>query len=252
MLRHLRRRRRRSTAGRVDLFLGPDVSWVLKTARPEEIRRVIAYEGPVLSTAQHLGLETLRGDANTLDYEPSDIALSVHYPLRIRPDLLSRYRAAYNLHPGYLPWCRGLSSVSWALWEGAPAGATLHEMTATLDGGPIVERVEVEYGPHELYGEVQKRVFAAERELLGRYWPRIAAGERLPAQPQPSGGSSHTRAETARLMRRVKKEPHWESMSAGELVRLLRCFGGLDLEHGDRMLRLHVSAARTGPGTRGD
>lgn len=230
----------------MDLYLGVEVSWVLKTVRPEQVRRVIAYGGPVLRLAQGLGIEVLNGDANRLEFEPSEVGLSVHYPVPIRAPLLSRYRNLYNLHPGYLPWGRGLSSVNWALWEGSPAGATLHEMNEELDAGPVVDRVEVEYGPDELCAEVQQRVHAAERDLLKRYWPRIAAGEALPSRPQSGPGSAHTRAETAALLRKLRNEAYWRSLDSGELIKLVRSFGTVELAHGERVLRLHLATRHPG------
>jgi methionyl-tRNA formyltransferase len=222
------------------------VLWALKSVQPGQVRRVIAYGGPVLSQAQAMGLEVLSGDANRLDFQPSEVGLSVHYPARIGPSLLSRYRRLYNLHPGYLPWGRGLSSVNWALWEGSPAGATLHEMNEELDAGPIVDRIEVEYGPDDLCGDVQQRVHAAERDLFRRYWSRIAAGEVLESRPQTGPGSVHTRAETAGLLRKVRNEENWRSLDTAELFELARSFGTLELAHGGRVLRLHLTAGPQG------
>lgn len=226
----------------MDLYLGMEVVWVLKTVRPEQVRRVIAYGGPVMRHAQALGIEVLNGDANRLDFEPSALGLSVHYPLPIRAPLLSRYRCLYNLHPGYLPWARGLSSVNWALWERSPAGATLHEMSEELDAGPIVDRIEVEYGPDDLCAEVRQRVNTAERDLLERYWPRIAAGETLASSLQTEPGSAHTRAETAALLRKVRNEAYWRSLDSSELIELVRSFGTVELAHGERVLRLHLAS----------
>lgn len=226
------------------MYLSPDAVWVLKSVQPAQVRRVITYGGLVPSLARQMGIEVLSGDANKLEFDPSSVGLSVRYPFRIGPSLLSRYRSIYNLHPGYLPWCRGLSSVNWAIWEGSPAGATLHEMTGELDAGPIIDGVEVEYGPDDLCGEVQERVSEAERRLFQRYWPRIANGENLPARPQGEAGSSHTRQETARFLRRLKKEAHWQSMEGRELITALRAFGPLELEHGNRVLRLSLAATK--------
>jgi len=236
----------------VDLYLAPEALWVLKIVRPAQVRRVISHDGPVLNEAERLGLEILSGDVNRLAFEPAPVGLSVHYPLRIGPEVLFGYRVLYNLHPGYLPWCRGLSSVNWALWEGSPAGATLHEMTAELDAGPIVDRIEVEHGPDDLCGEVQQRVTTAEKRLLGQYWPRIAAGESLAARPQDGPGSAHTHRETAQLLRRLKKEAGWRALDAPELVAALRSFGTLEIEHGRRVLRLHLTARPSGFGPGGD
>jgi methionyl-tRNA formyltransferase len=228
--------------GTVDLYLSPTSAWVLRAVRAEQVRRVFTSGVPVTNAAAGLGIETLSGDPNALGFEPAAVGVSVHYPRKLSAALLARYRVIYNLHPGYLPWCRGLWSVNWALWENAPVGATLHEMTTELDAGPIVDRIRVAYGPDDLCGEVQRRVDQAERELLHRYWSRIAGGEALPAEPQSEPGSAHTARQTADLLRGLKRETRWRAMSAGDLVAALRSFGQLDIEHGGRVLQLYVGA----------
>jgi len=225
----------------VDLYLGPEVVWVLKAVDPHTIRRVIAHGGPAITHAAQLEIETITGDINSRTFEPASVALSVHYPQRIAPEILSKYRCAYNLHPGFLPWCRGLSPVNWAMWEDAPAGATLHWMNDELDAGNIVDQIRIEYGPDEIWNEVHRRVSTAERELFDRYWPRIAKGEELPAHPQQGPGSRHTHGDTVRLLRRLKQPETWHAMSAPELVKLLRCFGSIELGHGQRSVRVYIS-----------
>lgn len=48
-----------------------------------------------------------------------------------------------NAHPGLLPEFRGLDPVPWALVEGRPIGATLHEVTDGIDEGDILIRREL-------------------------------------------------------------------------------------------------------------
>jgi methionyl-tRNA formyltransferase len=145
--------------------------------------------------------------------------VSVHDQRIIRPDVLDRYDAVYNLHPGLLPWGRGYYPVFWALWEGTPAGATLHEVVAALDAGPIIDQVEVDVRPDDTGGSLHARVQAAERALFERWWPRIVAGEALPGRPQDSGGgSAHALAEFLEL-----KRSGWRALDERELERLERC-----------------------------
>jgi methionyl-tRNA formyltransferase len=142
----------------------------------------------------------------------------MHYPVLLRPPLLSSYSTLVNVHPGYLPWGRGYHPVFWSLWEETPAGATIHHMSEKVDCGPLVDQIRVEYTSSDTSGTLHQRVREAEKNLFRTYWPMLVRGELLPAMAQTSDGSAHTRQEFLEL----KENVHWESMDAAELVRLAR------------------------------
>jgi methionyl-tRNA formyltransferase len=230
-------RLRQCRAVPADLLLGGDLGlWALHRVARDDVGTVAAPDPAVREAAAALGLDAV--DDVCAIAEPAPVALSVHFPRILSPEALARYDRVLNLHPGLLPYGRGMYPVFWALWEGTPAGATLHEMVVRVDAGPVVAQLEVPYTDADTGGELHARVRAAERELFDRYWPRIAAGERLPTAPQASGGTSHDLAEFAAL-----KESGWRDLSATELVRLARCltFPGLptlEVREGGRTFRL--------------
>jgi Formyl transferase len=234
--------------------------WALGRVAPSDVRRVFTSDPRTLEAARALGLdarddaadsdrrdgdadargEDLRSDdagtrgdnersddagarsddANARGDAPAVFGFSVHYPRIIRPPLLTRYRKIYNLHPGYLPWGRGFYPVFWALWEGTPAGATLHEMSEGLDEGPVVAQTRVPYDEDDTGGSLHARVREAERQLFLEYWPRVARGEELPAHPQAEGaGTRHARREFFAL----KESARVEALSGPQLLRLARC-----------------------------
>ncbi|HEV2765504.1 MAG TPA: formyltransferase family protein, partial [Pyrinomonadaceae bacterium] len=132
---------------RVDLYLGGSLgAWALRQVDPRDVRRVFSFDAGTVEHARSLALEAHASDANSFEFDAAEFGFSVHYPRVIRPRLLSQYRKVYNLHPGFLPWGRGFYPVFWALWEGTPAGATLHEMTERVDEGPVVAQTRVAYG----------------------------------------------------------------------------------------------------------
>ena len=47
-----------------------------------------------------------------------------------------------NVHLGFLPEVRGMSSPEWSLLQGVPLGITFHYMDAGIDTGPILRRYE--------------------------------------------------------------------------------------------------------------
>lgn len=167
----------------------------------------------------------------------------MHYPRLLRAETIARYRLAINLHPGFLPFGRGWYPAFWALWEGTPAGATLHHIDAGVDEGPIIEQTRVEYDESDTGGSLHGRIRDAERELFIRHWPAIAAGDRLPTQAQAAGGSFHSRAEFSEL----KTHAPWAEWDAARLLRLARCLAfpghsGAELEIGGRSFTLELRA----------
>lgn len=130
-----------------------------------------------------------------------DVVLSVHFGYRVGDGILGcAPRGAFNLHPGLLPWNRGLYPNVWALAEGTPAGVTLHRMAAGFDTGPIVAQRETPTLPTDtgetLYHRLERDALALFREA----WPAVREG-RHRETPQPPGGSAHTGADLPGLDR---------------------------------------------------
>jgi len=176
-----------------DLLIGGTLGgWALGHVDPADVAQVVTDDPTLARAAGTRGLPV----RTTYDYAPSARGLSVHYQRILPATVIGRYAGLWNLHPGLLPWGRGMYPVFWALWEGSPAGATLHELVEALDSGAIVEQIEVRVRSRDTGGSLHRRVQAAEKALFDAYWPRIVAGEALTATPQPdSPGSFHTRAE---------------------------------------------------------
>jgi methionyl-tRNA formyltransferase len=183
------------SAVRVDLFLGSDIGlWTIGEIDPSAVGVVVTEDDEISARATDRGLAVARHPSG------AQRALSVHYPRILSDELLALYEGAWNLHPGFLPWGRGHFPLVWAIANGEPAGATLHEMTTQLDGGPIVDQTEVVVARDDTGGSLHSRIRAVERDLFRTWWPRIAGGERIAARPQPLGGSYHDRAAFERLL----------------------------------------------------
>jgi len=202
----------------VDLLLGSDIGdAVLAQVDRSGLRRVVTCDEAIADRAAALGLPVQVGDINAMS-ESGDVVFSVHYPLLLGPPALARYRKAYNLHPGLLPHGRGYFPVFWAIWEGTPAGATLHEMTVDVDGGPIVAQQQVpvleQHTGYTLFQEVR----AAEWNLFVEFWPRVARGDFPPARSQPDGGTYHRKRDFFEL----RDHPPLDGMTARDLLRLTR------------------------------
>jgi folate-dependent phosphoribosylglycinamide formyltransferase PurN len=199
-----------------DLLIGGTLGrWALERARPEDVAHVVTDDPELAAAAAARGL-CVRADH---DFAPSARGLSVHYQRIVPGRLIDAYEGLWNLHPGLLPWGRGMFPVFWALFDGEPAGATVHELVEALDAGPVVAWTQVDVRHDDTGGSLHGRVQAAEKALFDEYWPRIVAGEALPASPQPAaGGSSHTKADFLAL-----KERGWRELSPGRRAHLERC-----------------------------
>ena len=74
---------------------------------------------------------------------------------------------AINIHPSLLPKHRGLRTHARALAEGdAVHGASVHFVTAELDGGPVASRVEMAIEPGDTAESLATRLLPLEHKLL--------------------------------------------------------------------------------------
>jgi methionyl-tRNA formyltransferase len=198
-----------------DLLIGGTLGgWALERADPADVAQVVTDDAELARAAAARGLP-VRTDH---DYVPAATGLSVHYQRIVPASLIDAYAGLWNLHPGLLPWGRGMFPVFWALWEGTPAGATLHELVEALDAGPVVAQTGVAIRREDTGGSLHARVQAAEQALFDAYWPRIVAGEPLAATAQRGGGTAHNRAEFEAL-----KQDGWRGLAPERLKHLERC-----------------------------
>jgi methionyl-tRNA formyltransferase len=229
---------------KIDLYLGGELGlWALRqTQGPDEVARVLTFDDEIAAEARALGLEAHTENANAVEFDAAPVGFSVHYPRVIRPHLIEKYRRIYNLHPGYLPWGRGFYPVFWALWEGTPAGATLHEISAGVDEGPVVAQERVEYTEGDTGGSLHARVREAEQRLFLEYWPRVVRGEEIRAHGQPSEGGSHR---FKREFFELKERADVGRMTGAELLKLARCltfpgFTGAEVTLGGRRFAVRL------------
>ncbi len=86
-----------------------------------------------------------------------------------------------NIHPSLLPKYRGLDTHARALAAGdTQAGCTVHEVTAELDGGPILGQARVPVKPEDTPETLAARVLKAEHVLYPAVLRRFAEGDRTP------------------------------------------------------------------------
>ena len=84
-----------------------------------------------------------------------------------------------NIHPSLLPKYPGLHTHARALEAGdAEAGCSVHEVTAELDGGPILGQALVPVLPGDTPDTLAARVLVEEHRLYPMVLRRFADGDR--------------------------------------------------------------------------
>lgn len=91
-----------------------------------------------------------------------------------------------NIHPSLLPKYRGLHTHRRALEAGdAEHGASVHYVTAELDGGPVIAQVRMAIHPGDDEHSLAQRLLAQEHQLLPAVVSLIAEGRLSLIAPEP-------------------------------------------------------------------
>lgn len=174
-------------------------------AYPAEIVHVVSNiaDAPGLDYARSQGISTavLSHKAHPTR-EAYDAALSAHLKahdldiiccagfMRILTPILIRdwEGRILNIHPSLLPAYKGLHTHERALADGATEhGATVHLVTAELDGGPTVAQAKVPVLPDDTADSLAARVLAVEHPLYVRALALVASGQLSRAQEDRNG-----------------------------------------------------------------
>lgn len=82
----------------------------------------------------------------------------------ILPETFISDYVVINSHPGYLPNCRGLDALKWAIYEKQPIGVTCHLIGDEVDAGEVLIREEIPVYLADSFHAVAQRVY--EHEIL--------------------------------------------------------------------------------------
>ncbi|MDW1886844.1 dTDP-4-amino-4,6-dideoxyglucose formyltransferase [Vibrio sp. Vb2131] len=101
-----------------------------------------------------------------------DLVVSCHCK-KIFPKQLVNSVRCINIHPGLNPFNRGWFPQVFAINNGMPHGATIHEMDEEIDHGKIIAQKEVTIYESDTSKSVYDRVVTAEVELLDLHFEEI-------------------------------------------------------------------------------
>jgi methionyl-tRNA formyltransferase len=129
---------------------------------------------------------------------------------------------AYNIHPGP-PDYPGRYPTCWGSYDGATRfGATLHEMAARVDEGPIVAVEAFDVVPPIGQTALSDRAFRAAVELFQRFAPALAGAASLPTDPDLRWSGRKTRLADFEAMCRLPPD-----IDAAEFARRCRAFADM-------------------------
>lgn len=165
-------------------------------ARPALVLSNVAEAGG-LAKARARGVETavvdhkpFNGDREAfeaalierLDAARPDIICLAGFMRILTPHFIDHFAGRMlNIHPSLLPKYKGLHTHARAIEAGDKvAGCSVHEVTAELDGGPILGQAQVDILPGDTSDDLAARVLPMEHQLYPAVLSRFAVGDRSP------------------------------------------------------------------------
>lgn len=134
-----------------------------------ERARAAGIESFVVSPADHPDREQWnRALERAIDGYAPDRVVFAGFMRIVDAQLVERFAGRIiNTHPSLLPSFPGAHAVRDALDFGVKVtGATVHEVVAAVDAGPILAQVAVPVEPEDTEGTLHERIKTAERGLL--------------------------------------------------------------------------------------
>lgn len=118
--------------------------------------------------------------AEPLQAAKPDIICLAGFMRVLTPGFVNRWQGRMlNIHPSLLPKYRGLHTHARALASGdADHGCTVHEVTAELDGGPILGQARLAIREGDTPDSLAARVLRLEHRLYPVVLRRFSSGDR--------------------------------------------------------------------------
>jgi phosphoribosylglycinamide formyltransferase-1 len=164
---------------------------------PFEIVLVVSNnpDAPGLKLAEAEGVETFVQPHKGMTRDNHDAAIDAAirhsgaryvalagYMRVLSPGFVAKWEGRMvNIHPSLLPAYKGLDTHARAIAAGeTKAGCSVHLVTAELDEGPVLGRVEVAVMPDDTAERLAARVLIAEHQLYPRVLADLVAQETSP------------------------------------------------------------------------
>lgn len=107
-----------------------------------------------------------------------DIIISAFWGYILKPELFRiPPQGTINMHPGFLPFERGVNPNVWPFIENTPAGVTIHYIDEGTDTGDIIERKEIKITPLDTADTLYEKTLDEMVKLFTKTWPLIKSGK---------------------------------------------------------------------------
>lgn len=133
------------------------------------------------------------------DYSNIDMLICVRFPYIFPKNITDKVKII-NLHPGYLPYNKGVNTPSWAIMDKNVAGVTMHQIDSGIDTGGIIARWIVPYEETDNADQLYKKLEIGEEYLFKTMIPKITSGN-YAIIPQEEGGTFYRRKDLTKIAR---------------------------------------------------
>ena len=172
----------------------------------------------------------------------ADMGVSALFGYILRPEILKLLPAGcINIHPGMLPYNRGVYPNVWSIVDGTPAGATLHYMDVGVDTGDVIKSLEVDVEPIDTGESLYRKLERACVDLFKETWPLIRSG-RPPRMAQDNKAGTIHRTEDVKQIDEIELDGKY---TAKGLINILRArtfppYPGAFFVHEGRKIYLRI------------
>jgi phosphoribosylglycinamide formyltransferase-1 len=117
---------------------------------------------------------------DALEIAAPDIIALAGFMRILTPGFITRWQGKMlNIHPSLLPKFKGLHTHARAIEAGeSHAGCTVHEVTAELDGGPILGQAKIKIAPEDTAETLAAKILPLEHALYPAVLRRFAVNDR--------------------------------------------------------------------------
>jgi methionyl-tRNA formyltransferase len=137
-----------------------------------------------------------------------DLALNARTRFIYKADILAApLLGCINIHHGLLPEQRGTMCDLWALFEGRPAGFSVHVMTEAVDAGPILVREQVSDGTDRDYPAYLLKASRREWDVVSALLAKVEGSGQLDGiENKASPGLTTHRNPTPSQIREMRRK----------------------------------------------
>ena len=159
------------------------------------------------------------------------LVISLHCKKLFPSEVFDKVRCV-NIHPGFNPYNRGMFPHVWSIINGLPAGATIHEIDYTIDGGGIIAQKQVEVLQADTSHTLYIRVIEAEFDLLNVNLESVVEGSYAKFHPETKGNYNSIEdynklcnvgdmpEHLFNRLRALSHAPHWNATYNGLKIKL--------------------------------